>query len=278
MKKKIKLLMLAAIYLGICWGIGRFRQVKNFVDSQGADQNMSLADQETADVWKKAVFEGNQKTDDTPWGMTAGWFEMEEEGSCILLLPDTNVTFDLTGIADEISFCYQIHPWVKESSDGVGLIIDLYDEENCIIEKTELKIGNKDGHHKIGITHFRSCRSLQLTGSNDFLKKLLHTWLNDMQLTLISHFYNFGININPDNLNSVFSSNNRSRQANIAQPHKTCFHINKSYLFFYDFLITPKSYSTSSNGYGFSSIFLNSFTNSTCSAVMTSLPQPSIIA
>ena len=81
MKKKIKLLMLAAIYLGICWGIGRFRQVKNFVDSQGADQNMSLADQETADVWKKAVFEGNQKTDDTPWGMTAGWFEMEEEGS-----------------------------------------------------------------------------------------------------------------------------------------------------------------------------------------------------
>ena len=165
MKKKIKLLMLAAIYLGICWGIGRFRQVKNSVDSQGADQNMSLADQETADVWKKAVFEGNQKTDDTPWGITAGWFEMEGEGSCILLLPDTNVTFDLTGIADEISFCYQIHPWVKESSDGVGLTIDLYDEENCIIEKTELKIGNKDDwmEYKVDLKKYAAATGLKLS-------------------------------------------------------------------------------------------------------------------
>ena len=94
-------------------------------------------------------------------------------------------------------------------------------------------------NHKIGITHFWSNRSLQLTGSNDFLKKLLHTRFNDMQLTLISHFYNFGINIDPDNLNSVFSGNNCSGQANITQPHKTCFHINKSYLFFMIFLLHP---------------------------------------
>lgn len=179
MRKKIKLLVLAAVYLGICWGIGQFRQTKNSADSQGADQNITLADQGVADVWKKAVFEGNQKTDDTPWGITAGWFEMEGEGSCILLLPDTKVTFGLSGMTDEISFYCQIHPWVKDSSDGVGLIIDLYDEANHTIERTELEIGNKDNwlEYKVDLKKYATATGLKLSCDEGESKDDTCDWL-----------------------------------------------------------------------------------------------------
>lgn len=168
MKKKIKLLVLAAVYLGVCWGIGQFRQPKNSVDSQTADQNMPSADRETAEVWKRVVFDGNQKTDDTPWGMTAGWFEMEKEGNCILLLPDTAAIIEISEEDENVSFACQIHPWVKESSDGAGLLICICSADEKVLREEEIQIGNTDGwtEHITDLTEYPEAAVLKLSCNN----------------------------------------------------------------------------------------------------------------
>ena len=80
-------------------------------------------------------------------------------------------------------------------------------------------------HHEISVTFLGSSGSFQLTTGHHFLKQFLHTGFYDMQFTLISHLNHPWIYIHTGDLYPVLCGNNSRGQANIAQPHKTCFHL-----------------------------------------------------
>ncbi len=41
---------------------------------------------------------------------------------------------------EKVSFEYQLHPWVKESSDGAGLLIKLLDENGDVLFEDSLQV------------------------------------------------------------------------------------------------------------------------------------------
>lgn len=88
------------------------------------------------------VFEGAQNTSDNPWNTTAGWIKIEEE-DCILLTPNTAVTFEITE-SKTLSFDYMIHPWVKDVSDGAGILIWLMDNEDAILYEEGVSVNNEE--------------------------------------------------------------------------------------------------------------------------------------
>ena len=92
----------------------------------------------TLDV-DSVIIEGMVETDGNPWKITAGKILMEDESSCVFLTPNTSALVDI----ESKSFCiyYCIHPWVKEYSDGAGLIVWLLNEQNEILYFGNLKIG-----------------------------------------------------------------------------------------------------------------------------------------
>jgi hypothetical protein len=130
MKKSVKLVAAVVVYLGVCYGIGQYRIIS---------QNTEEADV----VGEQLVFEGASDTADTPWNITAGTFEMEDEGECILLTPNTAVELlDVEGVS-EFSFSYEIHPWVSESSDGAGLILWCLDEKDDILFEDSIDVDSE---------------------------------------------------------------------------------------------------------------------------------------
>ena len=88
------------------------------------------------------IFEGAQNTSDTPWNTTAGWIKVEDE-DCILLTPNTAVTFEITE-SKTLSFDYMIHPWVKDVSDGAGILIWLMDYEDAILYEERVSVNNEE--------------------------------------------------------------------------------------------------------------------------------------
>lgn len=136
MKSKIKKMMLITIILWGCWCIGQYRLTKNGGKVDGAVSESNFG------IWNTAIFDGNQKTDDTPWNITAGWVEMENGEESILLMPNTAVTFELAD-NESFSFLYQIHPWVKEGSDGAGLVFQGYNAERNVVYEDEIAIDNR---------------------------------------------------------------------------------------------------------------------------------------
>lgn len=87
------------------------------------------------------VFEGAQDTSDNPWNTTAGWIKVEDE-DCILLTPNTAVTLEVTE-PKTVSFDYMIHPWVKDASDGAGILIWLMDNEEAILYEEGVSVSNE---------------------------------------------------------------------------------------------------------------------------------------
>lgn len=112
---KCKVVLLSILYLLICYILGHFILKNN--KSENSYNTYGIYNQ------YNITFEGNNKTDDNPWGITAGFFEMENEGTCILLYPHNIAIFSVNNDGDDFSFDYTIHPWVKNSSDGAGLNI-----------------------------------------------------------------------------------------------------------------------------------------------------------
>lgn len=159
MKKGIKLLIIAVAYLAICYSIGQYRNslTKNGVasDKLATEEKVNMVTEQTEEsgskesddleIWDNLFFTGVKETSDTPWNMNAGVFDMEENGKCILLMPNTAVTIKNIQDRDELAFEYEIHPWVKDSSDGAGIIIWLLDDQNNIIfEDTMIVDCNKE--------------------------------------------------------------------------------------------------------------------------------------
>lgn len=91
------------------------------------------------DVFSSVSFDGAEKTDDNPWGYTAGIFDMDL-GECIFLTPNTSVNLCGDNMPSTWTFQYRIHPWVETQSDGAGLIIWILDEEENIIHSEEIPI------------------------------------------------------------------------------------------------------------------------------------------
>lgn len=67
---------------------------------------------------------GQSTADDNPWGSNLTTFEDEEHGTCILMMPGTEISvqYKLQG-EETLSWNANIHPWMAKISDGVGLDI-----------------------------------------------------------------------------------------------------------------------------------------------------------
>ncbi len=90
-------------------------------------------------VWSDVTFEGQKEVDDTPWGFNAGVIDVDGD-SCILLTPNTAVTLQNVVGEKKVSFDYQLHPWVKENSDGAGLLVRVLDEKGNILFEDSLQV------------------------------------------------------------------------------------------------------------------------------------------
>lgn len=93
----------------------------------------------TAELWSSLTFEGQKEVDDTPWGYNAGIIDVDND-SCILLTPNTAVTINDISGEESISFAYELHPWVRENSDGAGLLVRLLDKDENILYEDNLTV------------------------------------------------------------------------------------------------------------------------------------------
>ena len=72
---------------------------------------------------------------------------------------------------------------------------------------------------------FRLQGCMKHTVTHNLFQHILQTRFDKMQTSVVGFVYHFWINVNPYHLNAMFGSDNRSGQSNIAQPHKTSFHL-----------------------------------------------------
>ena len=86
-------------------------------------------------------------------------------------------------------------------------------------------------HHEISVAHPRLGVRLEMSGGQYLPQHLLHTRLDDMQFPLVGDLHHLGVDIHAGDLHPVLCGNNSRGQANIAQPHETCFH--KKYVLFF---------------------------------------------
>lgn len=70
-----------------------------------------------------------ERTDDNPWGITAGLINIDTVGECILLTPGTWVEIK----ARDISFSYELFSQVRDASDGALLEILYEDYEGELV-------------------------------------------------------------------------------------------------------------------------------------------------
>lgn len=85
-------------------------------------------------------YEGSVETTDNPYGYTAGNILLNDTDNCILLTPNTGAHIKIEGKIQELSFHYQIHPWVKDLSDGLGIVIWIMDENDEILDTIEIDV------------------------------------------------------------------------------------------------------------------------------------------
>lgn len=150
MKKCIKLLCIAAVYLVSCYGIGQYRNIHNKnvdeVVNENKTEEISAEHSEehqenTLDVWNNVVFEGVRNTEDTPWNFNAGVIDVDGN-ECFLLTPNTSMTLKDISKEATVSFEYEIHPWVRENSDGAGLLVWVLDSEDNILFEDNIIVEN----------------------------------------------------------------------------------------------------------------------------------------
>ena len=159
MKKYTKVLIGIVIVLLICFGIGRINnrnksikneQNNNVViennqqeENQDAIQNVETQEEKSS-IWNYVSYEGHVETTDNPWGMTAGTFDMEGESTCAFLTPNTAVILNNVNATETLKFSYKIHPWMQETSDGVGFIIWLLDGNDTILSTSDFYVTNEN--------------------------------------------------------------------------------------------------------------------------------------
>ena len=166
MKKTLTILVAITIYLTACWFIGQ----RLHPDAEA--QNNQAAAQGTTDGTSidlsAVIYEGSAVTEDNPWKTTAGTIDLEDRGKSIFLTPNTTALLSNVSEMNEIAFSYEIHPWVKESSDGAGLVIWLMDAQNNIIHEEEIVISASDDmkEFKIDLTQYKGVTKIKFLCNN----------------------------------------------------------------------------------------------------------------
>ena len=82
------------------------------------------------------------RTEDNPWGTTAGIIDTDEDGRCLLLTPNTGAVLKIPEEMREIRLGMRIHPWVAEHSDGAGVLVWLLDAGDNILHEENIPVGN----------------------------------------------------------------------------------------------------------------------------------------
>ena len=156
------IIILAAVVvsLSVCWGIGQAlhkEEAGDSVENQNIEDNQMEAvtnvDVETADSENSEklasfadsiVFEGDKETSDNPWNITAGIIDVDDEKECIFLTPNTAA--NITGLesVNELEISYMLHPWVKEDSDGAGIIVSVFDKDNILLHEDNITVDADD--------------------------------------------------------------------------------------------------------------------------------------
>ncbi len=106
-------------------------------------QNVEIPEQKSS-IWNYISYEGHVETTDNPWGVTAGTFDMEGEGTCAFLTPNTAIILNNVNATGNLNFSYKIHPWMQETSDGVGFIIWLLDENDTILSTSDFYVTSEN--------------------------------------------------------------------------------------------------------------------------------------
>lgn len=168
MKKHITILGLIILWLGGCWLIGHQRNIRNYSDNIETESLQNDFLNYERDLLSNISFEGNRETTDNPWNMTAGKFEMEGEGSCIFLTPNTAVIFDGIEQLTSFSFRYEIHPWVRESSDGAGFLVWVLDGENSVLYQEEILVSSEEewNEYQINLENYQNVEKVKVLCNN----------------------------------------------------------------------------------------------------------------
>lgn len=181
MKKYMTLLMAVVVSLSCCWFIGqKIHQGKPKADVQSSSNEEIIQQseiQETRELEtiheKDALadivdFDGANETSDNPWNVTAGMIDVENEGECIFLTPNTSAKIELTNQDKEVSFQYQIHPWMKETSSGAGIVIWVLDHQDTILCTEELEINAKNGwtEYKLDLEDYSDASNIKILCNN----------------------------------------------------------------------------------------------------------------
>lgn len=150
-------IILAAVWLSACYGIGQYR-TQTTVDTQTeavVAESEAAAEETTANegdttntdntsdavvpsIWDTAIFEGAVETTDNPFGLTAGIIEMDDIGACAMLTPNTSVMIADLGDQETVTLSAEVHPWVSDASDGVGLKIWILDSEENLLNESRI--------------------------------------------------------------------------------------------------------------------------------------------
>lgn len=153
------LIVFMILSLIVCWGIGQALHRENPQEAEKVA---------VTGLINTAVFEGNVDTSDNPWNTTAGVIEMEDEGKVIFLTPNTSVLFPHVSGLDTIRFSYMIHPWVKDESDGAGIILLLVGNEEDIIYQEEIEINGTDSwtEFELDLSGYEDITAIRLSCNN----------------------------------------------------------------------------------------------------------------
>ena len=181
MKKYMTLLIAVAVSLSCCWFIGqKIHQDKPEPEVQTSSHEEIIQQSEIQElseletVQKVAVladivdFDGANETSDNPWNVTAGMIDVENEGECIFLTPNTSAKIELTNQDKEVSFQYQIHPWMKETSSGAGIVIWILDQQDTILCTEELEIDAESDwtEYKLDLTDYSDACDIKILCNN----------------------------------------------------------------------------------------------------------------
>jgi len=193
MKKVIVVLIGVMVSLLFSWGVGqelkRYRDerqeniqsnestVAECLSHTKEDQITNLHFEENFSM-DFVTFEGSQETSDNPWNTTAGWIDTEEDGRCIFLTPNTAVFFEVTA-SEILVFDYEIHPWVKENSDGTGILLWVMDEEDTILYQEEILVSEKDSwkEFELDLRQYKGANKIKMFCNNGKYKDDNGDWV-----------------------------------------------------------------------------------------------------
>ena len=151
MSKKWKIVLLCMIWLIGCRYIGQYSKAqKTTTKSIESTETAPTEQAETSFDFICGEIKNSKDTGDNPWGKTAGIIDMDDVGKVVFLTPETEYDLDVSDL-EKLNFSYQIHPWVKEASNGAGIKIELLNENGDIINKQEIAVNAADDWKNVDI-------------------------------------------------------------------------------------------------------------------------------